>query len=236
MSLITEKLAKTPDFDHIENWVFDLDNTLYPPAANLFAQIDVKMGEFIQQFLEVDAKEARHIQKSYFRDYGTTLNGLMNNHDMHPDLYLDYVHDIDHSVLSPDLALEEGLSGIEGRKIIFTNGSVAHAEKVLLALGIAHHFDELYDIAAAEFNPKPHRETYQRFVNQTNIDPNASAMFEDMVVNLEVPHDMGMATILVQGEGEHPDKGWITPATGDEDFVHHVTKDLAGFLKGLKDA
>ncbi len=225
--------ANAPDLDHIENWVFDLDNTLYPPAANLFAQIDVKMGEFIQEFLGVDALEARHIQKSYFRDYGTTLNGLMQNHDMHPDIYLNYVHDIDHSVLIPDFALEEGLKGLEGRKIIFTNGSVRHAENVLLALGIAHHFDELYDIAAAEFNPKPHRETYDKFVQQTNIDPLASAMFEDMVVNLEVPHEMGMTTILVQGEGEHPDKGWITPPTGEEEFIHYVTTDLAGFLKSL---
>ena len=226
-------LKSAPELDHIENWVFDLDNTLYPPAANLFAQIDVKMGEFIQQYLQVDASEARHIQKSYFRDYGTTLNGLMSNHDMHPDVYLDYVHDIDHSVLLPDIDLGQGLEGLEGRKIIFTNGSVSHAEKVLLALGIAQHFDELYDIAASDFNPKPHRETYEKFVGFTNIDPRATAMFEDMVVNLEVPHEMGMSTILVQGEGEHPDKGWVTPATGEEDFIHYVTEDLAGFLKGL---
>ena len=185
-------------FENVDVWIFDLDNTLYPAHCNLFAQVDVRMGEFISNLLGVDRAEAKRIQKSYFKEYGTTLNGLMNCHNMAPEPFLDYVHDIDVGVVDPDELLNTTLGQLQGTKYVFTNGSVRHAENVLGRLGIQHHFADIFDIVAADYVPKPAPDTYTRFLEATSVDPRRSAMFEDIARNLEHPHTIGMTTVLVR--------------------------------------
>ena len=222
------------DFAHVRVWVFDLDNTLYPARCNLFAQIDERMGAFVARLLDVDLGEARAIQKRYFRDYGTTLNGLMQVHGLDPDLFLDYVHDIDHSPVRPDPRLDQALAALPGRKIVFTNGSARHAEKVMERLGVSAHFDAVHDIVSSGYEPKPERRAYERFLAQSGIRPATAAFFEDIARNLEVPFDMGMKTVLVRCPTDsHPEKEHLRLGTGDEPYVDHVTEDLPDFLGRL---
>lgn len=218
-------------FAHVDTWVFDLDNTLYPASCRLFDQIDVKMGDFVSRLLGVDHAEAKRRQKEMFYKHGTTLRGLMTEHGIAPHDFLGYVHDIDHSPVPPNRELDDALHALPGRKLIFTNGTVAHAEKVLNRIGITHHFGDIFDIVHAGFIPKPEMEPYQKFVSQTGIRPGTSAMFEDIARNLLAPHQLGMTTVLVTSPDNH-DAAHLNRATGDE-HIHHVTGDLAGFLSGL---
>lgn len=189
----------------IDTWIFDLDNTLYHPSVNLFAQVDARMTEFIARELACDPVAARKIQKEYFRKFGTTLSGLMALHDTDPHHFLDYVHDIDYALLQPDAALTGMLEGLQGRKLIFTNGSQGHAEQVLEKLNIVHFFEDIFDIAATSFTPKPERAAFEHVVKAANITPRNAAMVEDIERNLEVPHQMGMHTILVDAGSFHGD-------------------------------
>ena len=221
-------------FSHIETWVFDLDNTLYPASCRLFDQIDVKMGNFVSKLLNVDYAEAKRRQKEMFYKYGTTLRGLMTEHGITPDDFLDDVHDIDHSPVPPNKDLDAALHALPGRKLIFTNGTVAHAEKVLNRIGITHHFGDIFDIVHSDFIPKPEMEPYRKFIRQTGIRPETSAMFEDIARNLEAPHALGMTTVLVVSP-ENRDAEHLNKATGGtaQEHIHHVTDDLASFLAGL---
>lgn len=215
----------------IQNWIFDLDNTLYPAECNLFAQIDERMGSFIADLLDVDRVEARKVQKDYYYRYGTTLNGLMREHKLDPHIYLDYVHDIDHSVLPHMPELHTALTSLPGRKFIFTNGSAKHGEDVATALGIIDAFDAIFDIAAAEFTPKPNKPAYEEFLKQHNVQPQSSVMFEDLHPNLKVPHELGMATVLVHSNYEdHPAQKERLNWDDLPDYIHHETFDLTHFL------
>ena len=221
-------------FAHIDTWVFDLDNTLYPASCRLFDQIDVKMGNFVSKLLNIEYPQAKLRQKEMFYKYGTTLRGLMTEHGVTPDDFLDYVHDIDHSPVPANRQLDAALHGLPGRKLIFTNGTVAHAEKVLARIGITHHFGDIFDIVHADFIPKPEMRPYTKFVARTGITPTTSAMFEDIARNLEAPHALGMTTVLVVSP-ENRDAEHLNRATGGtaQDHIHHITADLAGFLEGL---
>jgi putative hydrolase of the HAD superfamily len=221
-------------FAHVDTWVFDLDNTLYPASCRLFDQIDVKMGEFVSRLLGVDFAEAKLRQKEMFYKYGTTLRGLMTEHGIAPDDFLDYVHDIDHSPVPVNVALDQVLHALPGRKLIFTNGTVAHAEKVLARIGITHHFGDIFDIVHSDFIPKPEMEPYRKFVAQTGIAPESAAMFEDIARNLEAPHTLGMTTVLVVSP-QNRDAEHLNAASGGtaQDHIHHITDDLAGFLVGV---
>lgn len=222
-------------FRHVETWVFDLDNTLYRARHRLFDQIDDKMGAFISDRFAVDRTEARRMQKDYFFRYGTTLRGLMCEHGVNPDDFLSFVHDIDHSVLPVDEILVQALDRLAGRKLIFTNGTVEHAESVLAAAGIAGRFDDIFDIKASDYEPKPALTPYQKFIATTAFDPKRAAMFEDIARNLEVPHGLGMVTVLVADDDNH-DGAMINRLNGDAegaDYVHHVTDDLGTFLHDL---
>jgi putative hydrolase of the HAD superfamily len=216
-------------------WIFDLDNTLYPAACNLFAQVDHRMGAFVADHLGVPYAYARYLQKAYYRQFGTTLSGLMQVHGMAPGPFLDYVHEIDVSHVAPDPALGEAIGALPGRKLIFTNGTVRHAENVAGKLGILDRFEAIYDIVAAEYVPKPHRAPYDDFVRRHGAAPEQSAMFEDMPHNLEVPHALGMATVLVHADAEvdapvqRAIRAWAEPPT----HIHHMTDDLTGFLTRL---
>ncbi len=225
---------KNPDFLHIETWVFDLDNTLYPPECDLFSQVDVRMRDFISDYLSVDLEEARRLQKLYYVEHGTTLNGLMQVHDLAPKAFLDYVHQIDVSHIAPAVDLDQAIARLPGRKVIFTNGTVAHAENVTRQLGITHHFDEVYDIVAVDYSPKPEPQAYDRFLTGTGIDPRRSAMFEDIARNLLAPHALGMTTVWVRPGEPGPERHQQMSHEGsDGDHVHHVTDDLTEFLQAL---
>ena len=183
-------MSTAPDlgrFATVDNWVFDLDNTLYPRATNLFMQVDQRIRAYVGRLLDIGPDEAHRVQKDYYRRYGTTLRGLMEEHGIKPDDFLEYVHDIDHSVVMPDPRLARAIERLPGRKFILTNGSRAHAEKVAARLGIPDHFEEIFDIVSSELLPKPNRETYDRFLEVTGVDPRRAAMFEDLARNLEVP-------------------------------------------------
>jgi putative hydrolase of the HAD superfamily len=221
-------------FDHIDTWVFDLDNTLYPHHVNLWQQVDRRIGEFVSAWLKVSAAEARRIQKDYYRRYGTTMRGMMTEHGVRADDYLAYVHQIDHSPLEPNPAMGAAIAKLSGRKLILTNGSTDHAGKVLERLGLSGHFEAVFDIIAAELEPKPAPQTYRKFLDLHQVDPAQSAMFEDLARNLEIPHQLGMTTVLVVPDGsrEVVREDWELEGR-DASHVDHVTDDLTGFLQGL---
>ncbi len=221
-------------FDATRIWIFDLDNTLYPADCNLFAQIDQRMGEFIQRYLDLPWEHARYLQKHYYRRYGTTLAGLMREHNMHPDAFLEYVHDIDLSPVPehPELAAE--LERLPGRKLIFTAGSRRHAENVAGKLGVLHLFEDICDIVATGYVPKEQREAYDKMIRAHGVSPEQAAMFEDMPHNLVAAHDLGMTTVLVHSSYmDHPAQAKIKTWKSPPLHVHHMTEDLARFLKTI---
>jgi putative hydrolase of the HAD superfamily len=221
-------------FTHIDTWVFDLDNTLYPHHVNLWQQVDARIGEFIGAYLKVGADEARRIQKDYYLRYGTSMRGMMTEHGVHADDYLAYVHQIDHSPLQPNPAMGAAIARLPGRKLILTNGSTDHADKVLQRLGLAAHFEAVFDIIAAELEPKPAAQTYHKFLGAHGVNPESSAMFEDLARNLVIPHQLGMTTVLVvpDGTSEVVREDWELEGR-DAAYVDHVTDDLTGFLEAL---
>ncbi|MBN9668893.1 pyrimidine 5'-nucleotidase [Roseibium aggregatum] len=218
----------------IEAWVFDLDNTLYPHEADLFAQIDEQIASYVQKILDIDRDAAMAHQKALYHQYGTTLRGLMTEHRIDPDHYLAYVHDIDYSALEPNPELGKAIEALPGKKFIFTNGDRPHAERTAAALGISEHFEEIFDIVSADLIPKPNRETYDKFLAQTGISPVRAAMFEDLPKNLLVPHSLGMCTALILPKGSRSvfRDDWDLE---DEPYPHidFVTEDLTGFLKAV---
>ena len=230
-------MSSQPDpsrFAHIRDWVFDLDNTLYPHHSNLFAQIDVKMTAYMSDLLQVSQEEARVSQKELYRDFGTTLNGLIRTHDIDPDDFLQKVHDIDYSWLSPNPELGEAIRALPGRKFIFTNGDRGHAERTARQLGILDHFDDIFDIVAAGLTPKPAAETYDKFTQLHKVAGPDAVMFEDLARNLEVPKRLGMTTVLIVPRNFEPTFSEIWERDpGQEDDVDYVTDDLAGFLRAV---
>jgi putative hydrolase of the HAD superfamily len=221
-------------FSHIDTWVFDLDNTLYPHHVNLWQQVDVRIGEFVSAWLKIPADEARRIQKDYYRRYGTTMRGMMTEHGVSADDYLAYVHQIDHSPLQPNPAMGAAIAKLPGRKLILTNGSTDHVDKVLERLDIGSHFDAVFDIIAAELEPKPAPQTYRKFLALHDVDPKTSAMFEDLARNLVIPHQLGMTTVLVVPDGTKNvvREDWELEGRGAA-HVDHVTDDLTRFLTAL---
>jgi putative hydrolase of the HAD superfamily len=192
------------------------------------------MGDFIARYLGVPFAQARHLQKTYYRQFGTTLSGLMQVHRMDPHDFLDYVHDIDLSVLPelPELAAE--IERLPGRRFIFTNGSRKHAENVAGKLGLLHLFEDICDIAACEFVPKPSADAFHRMVSRHGVDPREAAMFEDMPHNLEAPHALGMTTCLVHSSYiDHPIQLQVRQWKEPPEHVHHMTEDLQRFLEGV---
>ncbi len=226
--------SRTGAFAHVDTWIFDLDNTLYPSHSNLFRQIDDRIRDFVARALGLDHEAAHAIQKDLYRRYGTSLRGLMTEHGVEPDAFLDYVHDIDHSILAPDPQLADAIAGLPGRRFIMTNGTRAHAEKTAARLGITEHFDDIFDIVAADLIPKPSVEAYSTFFQLHGITPATSAMFEDLAHNLAVPHAAGMKTVLILPKGIGEAFRDAFEADGQlEPHVDFSTDDLAGFLTAL---
>ena len=221
---------------HVDNWVFDLDNTLYPRACNLFAQIDQLISEYVVELTKLPFEEARTLQKAYYRDYGTTLNGLMQRHSVDPDHFLSTVHNIDYSPVPAHPDLVEAIVALPGRKFILTNGDVGHARAVLRRLGAPDDlFEDIFDIRAMSYRPKPLPEAYEAFFAANGIDAKTSAMFDDLEKNLVVPHEVGMATVQVIASDDYAHEqvdAWELERTGGA-HVHHMTSDLVGFLTKL---
>jgi len=221
-------------FDHVDTFVFDLDNTLYPHHLNLWQQVDDRIRNYIAKFLGLTYEDAFRKQKDFYRRYGTTMRGLMIEHGMEPDDFLDYVHRIDHSPITPNPALGAALEKLPGRKLILTNGTRVHANAVMKRLAIDHHFEDVFDIVAGELEPKPLPQTYDRFLARHRVDPGKAAMFEDLARNLEVPHRLGMTTVLVVPERTREvfREGWELEGR-DAAHVDHVADDLVGFLEAI---
>jgi putative hydrolase of the HAD superfamily len=222
-------------FAHIKTWIFDLDNTLYPHHLNLWQQVDERIRRYIAGFLKISHDEAFRVQKDYYKRYGTSMRGLMTVHGMQPDDFLDFVHQIDHSPLEPNAPLGQAIEKLPGRKLVLTNGTRRHADAVLARLELDRHFDDVFDIVAAELEPKPSRQTYDRFLRTFDVEPSRAAMFEDLARNLVVPHALGMTTVLVVPEHarEVLREDWELEGR-DALHVDHVTDDLVGFLQGLR--
>lgn len=230
-------MTASPDptrFAHVRDWVFDLDNTLYPHHTNLFAQIDARMTAYVADLLTLPPEQARILQKELYREHGTTLAGLMARHHIDPDDFLMKVHDIDYTWVKPDPALGDAIRALPGRKFIFTNGSRSHAENTARQLGILDHFDDIFDIVAAELTPKPARQPYDAFVALHRIAGPNAVMFEDLARNLLVPKQLGMMTVLVVPRNFEPtfSEVWERDPRQDDE-VDYVTDDLGAFLGAI---
>lgn len=209
-------------FTHVSDWVFDLDNTLYPPSARLFDQIEVRMTDFVMRALGVGRDEANHLRNHYWQLYGTTLAGLMQEHGVDPGPYLTEVHDISLAALTPDPALRDAIAALPGRKFVYTNGCAPYAERVLAARGLSGLFAGVFGVEHADFHPKPARAAFETVFAKAGIRPKQAAMFEDDARNLAVPHDMGLRTVHV------------APERAPGAHVHHHTNELPHFLAALR--
>lgn len=206
-------------------WIFDLDNTLYPASCNLFAQVDRRIGEYIARHFDIPFEQARLQQKRFFREYGTTLNGLMAEHRVDPIDYMDYVHDIDVSSVQPSALLIAALDRLPGRKVIYTNGSTRHAENVAGRLGVLDRFEAIYDIVAADYRPKPDPRPYTDLIARHGIDPARACMVEDIARNLAPAHALGMTTVWLRGEKDYERAG-----VEDGQHIDHQVDDLPRWL------
>jgi len=209
--------------NHIETWIFDLDNTLYPASCKLFDQIAVRMTDYMVAQMNISASEATKLRHGYFNKYGTTLRGLMLEHNFEPHGFLDYVHEIDYSPVLHHPALGGAIAALPGRKLVFTAGTRPHAMNVLARLGCADVFEDIFDITDCHFIPKPDARPYEIFLKRHEVAPERAIFFEDIQDNLIVPRSLGMTTVLV---GSHD--AALLPA-----HVDYVTDDLAEFLLGV---
>jgi putative hydrolase of the HAD superfamily len=214
----------SPELAHIDAWIFDLDNTLYPASCDLFALIDAKMGAYIQTLLGCDADEARRVQKSYFHEHGTTLSGLMATHGTDPHHFLDYVHDIEMDRLSHDGDLVEAIANLPGRKLVFTNGDVRYAQRVLARLGLGEAFEAIHDIHAMDYVPKPAPASYDAMCARWQVDPKRALFAEDMARNLKPAKAIGMTTLWIDNGSEQAG-GEACPS-----YIDYATRDLGAWL------
>ena len=214
-------------FNSIKYWIFDLDNTLYSGKTKVFEQVDKRMSKYISNKLNISVEEAKKIQKNYFYEYNTTLNGMIKNHKIDPDEFLDFVHDINIDFLQKDTLLGEEIKKLDGKKIIFTNGSRKHAINVTKQIGIDRLFDGIFDIVDAEFIPKPSIEPYKKLVEKHKIDPKLSVLVEDIARNLKPAYEMGMKTVWIEN-----DEPWASKFS-DSNFVNYKTNNLSEFLKKI---
>jgi len=210
----------------IETWIFDLDNTLYPASCRLFAEIEERMAAFIMAELGLAREAAHALRRHFYTRHGTTLRGLMIEYALEPTRFLDYVHAINLAAVLPDAALGAALAKLTGRKLIFTNSTTRHAERVLARLGLAAHFDAIHDIVACAYRPKPDPAAYAGLLRRHAIDPQSAAMVEDMAKNLAPAAALGMTTIWVKG-GPHAEED------GHGAAIHHAVEALAPFLAGV---
>jgi putative hydrolase of the HAD superfamily len=222
-----------PDFRHVKNWVFDLDNTLYRADNGLFAQVDARMTDFVADYLKLDRDAARALQKSLYRQHGTTLNGLIKIHGLDPEPYLEFVHRIDLSDLHPDPALAFAIERLPGRRYVFTNGCAQHAARILARLGLNELFEQIWDIRSIAFVPKPDPAAYRHIVAHGGFAPDAAAMFDDMPQNLAAAHALGMTTVWLNTDAVWGRQGPEIPVA-PAGHIDHEIKDLTRFLSTIR--
>jgi putative hydrolase of the HAD superfamily len=227
------RLPLLAKFSHVSSWIFDLDNTLYPPDCGLWPAIEDRITLYLIEHSGLDGASARALQRYYYHQHGTTLRGLVDEDGIEPDHFLDFVHDIDRSDLAPNPALAEEIARLPGRKLIFTNGSRKHALATVEQLGLGGLFEDAFDIVAAGLVPKPREAAYDAFCRAHDVDPARSAMFEDIAKNLAAPRARGMTTVLVTGKPGRIDHRQPQDREGAPAFVDFVTDDLADFLARL---
>lgn len=213
-----------PALGHVRNWIFDLDNTLYPASADLFGLIDAKMTAYVQELLGLDWQAARTLQKDYFHAHGTTLSGLMADHGVDPHSFLSYVHDIEMDALVEDRRLIEAVARLPGRKLIFTNGDASYAGRVLARLGLSESFEAIHDIHACAYEPKPHPSAYQSMARAFDVAPQESLFVEDMARNLKPAKAIGMTTVWVNNGSEQAREA------DDRAYVDYEVADLGAWL------
>ena len=216
-----------PGLGHVESWIFDLDNSLYPASTDLFALIDVRMGEYISRLHGCDLEEARRIQKRHFTEHGTTLAGLMRSHGVDPHDFLNYVHDVDLARLTADPDLVAALDRLPGRKFVFTNGDETYARRVLDRLGLANAFDGLHDIHAMDYLPKPNPPSYAAMCERHGINPQRALFAEDMARNLAPAKALGMVTVWVDNGSEQASHG------ADRSFIDYHVADIGEWLNDI---
>jgi len=224
---------QTAAFAHVDHWIFDLDNTLYSHESRVWPQVNERITLFLQELFGLDGLSSHALRQYYYHRYGTTLKGLMEEHQIDPGVFLDFAHDIDLTLLAPDPKLGAAIAALPGRKLILTNGSVAHAQNVAGKLGILQHFEDIFDIVHAGFVPKPERTTYENFLAKHGVDPGRAAMFEDIEKNLLVPSALGMKTVLIIPRTPDPFREAWEQAAIEAGHVHYVTSDLTRFLTPL---
>ena len=217
------------DLKKIKYWIFDLDNTLYSGDTKVFDQVDKKMSKFISDKLNVSIEEAKKIQKNYFHEYNTTLNGMIKNHEIDADEFLEFVHDVDLDFLKSNKPLEQEIANLNGKKFIFTNGSKAHAANVTKRIGIEKLFDGVFDIVESDFIPKPSIEPYKKIIEKYKIEPQYSIFIEDIARNLKPAHELGMKTVWIKNN-----EPWAAKFS-DADFINYKTDNLAKFLKEINE-
>jgi|TARA_B100001094_G_C18005067_1_gene707216 putative hydrolase of the HAD superfamily len=213
----------------IKYWLFDLDNTLYSGNTKVFDQVDKKMSLFISKKLDLSIEEAKKIQKNYFHEYNTTLNGMIKNHQIDAEEFLDFVHDVDLNFLEKDLNLHKELASLVGKKYIFTNGSRAHASNVTKRIGIENLFDGVFDIVDSDFVPKPSIEPYKKIIQKYGIVPEYCIFIEDIARNLKPAHELGMKTVWIKN-----DEPWAAEFS-NENFINYKTDNLSEFLRKINE-
>jgi putative hydrolase of the HAD superfamily len=222
--------SEGPDFRHVRHWIFDLDNTLYDAHCGVFAQIERRMTDYVADFTGLPREEARALQKSLYRQHGTTLNGMMKLHGIAPDDYLNFVHDIDLSALTPDTSLTAAVTRLPGRRYIFTNGCRHHAGRILDRIGLSHLFEDIWDIRTIGFTPKPERAAYDTVVAAAGLAPEEAAMFDDIAHNLAAARALGMTTVWVDAGADFSHGGHLPSL----DHIDHKTDDIARFLHAIR--
>ena len=215
------------NFQLIKYWLFDLDNTLYSAKTKVFDQVEKRMTQYVSNKLDVGMDKAKKIQKDYFHEYNTTLNGMIKNHKINANEFLEFVHDIDINFLKKDLKLSEELKKLDGKKMIFTNGPKKHALNISQKIGIDQHFDGIFDIIDSNFIPKPNMEPYKKLIEKHKIDPNLCVFVEDIARNLKPAHEMGMTTVWIEN-----DEPWARKFS-DSNFINYKTDNLSEFLKKI---
>lgn len=218
-------------FAHVDTWVFDLDNTLYPHSSRIWPQIDARITLYVADLFGLDGLSAKALQKYFYHKYGTTLRALIEEHGIDPHQFLDFAHDIDHTDLELNSDLGTAIERLPGRKLILTNGSRKHAQNVATKLGIFEYFDDVFDIADANFVPKPEKRAYEIFLERHDVDPARSAMFEDLAKNLVVPRELGMMTTLVVPKTFDPFREAFEQEASKTPHIDYITDDLAVFLQ-----
>ena len=217
--------------DNINTWIFDLDNTLYSADSGIFQQVHRLMGEFISKNLNMDLTEAKKLQSKYYKQHGTTLRGMIDNHGTNPDHFLEEVHKLDYSIVGPNDLLNRELKKLKGRKIIYTNANKQHVINVLERIDLTNFFDEIFDIKMANYIPKPEIKPYEQIIDLFNINPKSSAMFDDIARNLVPAKKVGFTPVWIDAGYEN----FSDDIKSSKNYLDYETRDLSLFLKDVND-